>query len=488
VIVFLSHLLQVRDSSSPQTGLGLTNFHTNHNTNNGNQNNDDLIWCCVVTFYRLIVFSYHESDFQQPPNDVNNNTIHHNDNNLLLTNETKHWIESASVSRQYQHIHTSRNHHKHNKRHDVLQMPLASIDKIEKSTDFGIHPNFYSSTSNAMTNSSSKTTTSLANQIGFGNAAVNFISGGNNHISNSGSSSSSIMGYSSGDSSIGGAVASGTLVVYGKDNGRFIQFTTSSYADCMRVYESLNTYAFPGRRNLGYLFAFESRRAEVMASATSDEKNDQNKPNGVMRVQVRATPKRYDAITEFTRMVSGPNGSNSSGIKCPWVPVLKANASYNLCSSYPSVLFVPNTVDDSKPEGIRLLRDTASFRSGGRFQTLSWASRFDGASLWRSAQPKVGLQGNRSTADELYMKKIAECAALANSQAAVNGLMPPRPSMAFLKMLTGCINESDLMLENFGNKDAAAFNEKCMLKIFDLRPLRSAMANKTQGRYSNSGV
>lgn len=100
---------------------------------------------------------------------------------------------------------------------------------------------------------------------------------------------------------------------------------------------------------------------------------------------------------------------------------------------------------------------------------------------YRSAQPKVGLQGNRSTADELFMKKIAECAALANSQAAVNGLMPPRPSMEFLKMLTGCINESDLMLENFGNKDAAAFNEKCMLKIFDLRPLRSAMANKTQG-------
>lgn len=385
VIVFLSHLIQVRDSSSPQTGLGLTNFHTNHNTTNGNhQNNNDLIWCCVVTFYRLIVFSYNESDFQQSTidNDNNDNHINHENN---LYHETKNWIDSAAVSRQYQHIHTSRYHHKNNKRHDVLQMPLASIDKIEKSTDFGIHPNFHSSAASTITNSSSKTTTSLANQIGFGNAAVSYISGGNNHIMNSGSSStaSSMSGYNNGDSSIGGAVASGTLVVYGKDNGRFIQFTTSSYPDCMRVYESLNTYAFPGRRNLGYLFAFESRRAEVMASATSDEKNDHNKPYGVMRIQARATPKRYDAMTEFTRMVSGPNGSNTAGIKCPWVPLLRANASYNLCSTYPSVLFAPNTVDDSKPEGIRLLRDTASFRSGGRYQTLSWASRFDGASLWR---------------------------------------------------------------------------------------------------------
>jgi len=112
---------------------------------------------------------------------------------------------------------------------------------------------------------------------------------------------------------------------------------------------------------------------------------------------------------------------------------------------------------------------------------MSWASRYDGASLWRSAQPKVGLQGNRSPADELFMKKIGECAALANSQAAVNGKMPPRPSLAFLKMLTGGINESDLMLENFRSKDVAAFNDKCMLKIFDLRPKSSAMANRTAG-------
>lgn len=277
--------------------------------------------------------------------------------------------------------------------------------------------------------------------------------------------------------------------MYGKDNGRFLQFTAPSYADCMRAYESLNTYSFPGRRNLGYLFAFESRRAEVMASSKPQE-NDQNfSSNGaITRLNARSTPRRYEAMVEFNRMVShsgqgvGIGRGGNGNTNCPWTPVLRANSSYNLCSSYPSIFFVPCTVDDGKPEGMRLLRDTASFRSGGRLQTMSWASRHDGASLWRSAQPKVGLQGNRSAADELFMKKIAECAALANSQAAVNNKMPPRPSVAFLKMLTGGINESDLMLENFRSKDAAAFNEKCMLKIFDLRPKSSAMANRTAGK------
>ncbi len=438
MIAFLSNLLQVRDSSSPQTGVGSSPFQTNNDAG-------EPIWCCVITFYRLVLFSYYESEFIQNPsaNDGVNSKITKD----IISDQMKSWMQSASVSRQYQHMHTSCLR-KNGKRHYVLQMPLASVDRIEKTTEFGL-------------NSSSSTS-----QSGFTSAAANLMG-----------ASATISSYSE---SIAGSVASGTLVVYGKDNGRFLQFTAPSYADCMRAYESLNTYAFPGRRNLGYLFAFESRRAEVMACSKSHESDKNFATNGAMRLSARATPRRYEAMAEFNRMVSG-SGQGLDNIKCPWTPVLRANSTYNLCSSYPSIIFAPCTVDDGKPEGMRLLRDTASFRSGGRLQTMSWASRYDGASLWRSAQPKVGLQGNRSAADELFMKKIGECAALANSQAAVSNKMLPRPSLAFLKMLTGGINESDLMLENFRSKDAAAFNEKCMLKIFDLRPKSSAMANRTAG-------
>ena len=161
---------------------------------------------------------------------------------------------------------------------------------------------------------------------------------------------------------------------------------------------------------------------------------------------------------------------------------MNVNATYSTCQSYPSIVFGPSAINDETPDGLRIIRDIASFRSGQRFQTLSWASRYDGASLWRCAQPKVGLQGNRNASDEYYIKMIGECAALANSQAALNGKLPQRPSIDFLRMLTGGNNSNDLMLESFGRMDGAVFNEKCMVKIMDLRPKSSAMANRTAGK------
>ena len=161
---------------------------------------------------------------------------------------------------------------------------------------------------------------------------------------------------------------------------------------------------------------------------------------------------------------------------------MKANATYNICQSYPSIIFGPSSINDETPEGMRIIRETAAFRSGQRFQSLSWASKYDGASLWRCAQPRVGLQGNRCTSDELYIKKIGECAAFANTRAAANGKTPPRPSLDFLKMLTGGINESDLMLDSFNREGPSAINGKCIVKLFDLRPKSSAMANRTAGK------
>jgi len=349
-------------------------------------------------------------------------------------------------------------------------MPLASIDRVEKSTEF-----------------------SSSSSVASGTAASSII-GGTMGMNISGIGGGSSSSYGMGGDGLGGAsVASGTLVIHGKDNGRFIKFTTPSYADCMRAYEALDTYAFPGKRNLGYLFAFESRRVEVQASVKSmgDGQGGGGSATGaglgqnkMGRITCSPTPRRYEALTEFTRMVrtygeGGPNGNHQ--IQCPWRPLVKANHTYNSCQSYPSTLFGPCFVNDDTPEGMRIIRQIAAFRSGNRFQTMSWASRYDGASIWRCAQPKVGLQGNRSTADEMYIKKIGECAALANTQAALSGKMPKRPSKAFLRMLTGGINESDMMLDT-ACRENSAFTEKCMVKILDLRPKSSAMANRTAGK------
>ena len=46
-----------------------------------------------------------------------------------------------------------------------------------------------------------------------------------------------------------------------------------------------------------------------------------------------------------------------------------------------------------------------AFRSEQRLPALTW-SGMAGSSIWRCSQPKVGLQGNRSSADEQYLKSM----------------------------------------------------------------------------------
>ena len=49
-----------------------------------------------------------------------------------------------------------------------------------------------------------------------------------------------------------------------------LRFTTASYADTVRAQEVLETYAFPGKLNMGHLFAYKSKRHLVVASIKED--------------------------------------------------------------------------------------------------------------------------------------------------------------------------------------------------------------------------
>lgn len=234
-----------------------------------------------------------------------------------------------------------------------------------------------------------------------------------------------------------------------KDNGRFLKFTTPSYSDMLRAHEALQTYAFPGRRNLGYLFAFESKRADVMASL--DAKTRQ--------VTLPPTRRRFNAMAEYARQFRKLQ---------VWTCWTQLNVQYQLCMSYPSILVGPAILPESSPEALNVIRGSASFRSEQRLPSLTWSSGVDGASLWRASQPKVGLQGNRSTADEIYLKHIAESAMTTN---ALLGNPTSRPSRAALQHLTGSLGSKEWTLE-----------PNCQLKILDLRPKSSAMANRTGGK------
>lgn len=243
------------------------------------------------------------------------------------------------------------------------------------------------------------------------------------------------------------------LVVYAKDCCRTIRFTTPSYADTGRAYDSLNTYAFPGRRNLGYLFAFESKREEVMASVKVDEKS------GQQSITIAPTSKRFDPMIEYPRLLS-----KASITQSPWIIWASINSTYQMSPTYPSVLVGPATLDETKPESQHVIRQCAAFRSEQRLPSMTWCN-IGGASIWRSSQPKVGLQGNRSPADELFLRHVAESARGANAMAEP----PPIYPKSVLQQLTGSYSK-DWVPE-----------PGCGLKILDLRPRSAAMANRTGG-------
>ena len=211
------------------------------------------------------------------------------------------------------------------------------------------------------------------------------------------------------------------LVIHAKDCGRVLRFTTTSYADTGRVYECLNTYAFPGRRNLGYLFAFESKRLQVIASIKMNEMTGKQEPT------LDPIPRRFNPVTEYPRLI------HKTGItQSPWAVWTSINSTYDFSPSYPSVLVGPASLDETKPEAMNVIRQCSAFRSEKRLPSMTWCGA-GGSSLWRSSQPKVGLQGNRSPADELFVRHIIESARGANAMAEPPNIYP----RSFLEQLTG---------------------------------------------------
>ena len=383
-----------------------------------------VTWGCAVTYYRLLLFPIADSSNAQDSTSVtspmngSSGPMKHPTDRPESWN-TACWPRLPSSSSRL-----------------LLQIPLASIDKVEKTV--------FATRSGVPTPPAASPSSLLMN----GGAAATGATGGSN----------SVIG----------------LVITGKDNGRQLRFTTPFYADTLRAHESLQTYAFPGRRNLGYLFAFESKRNKVMNSLVVDQQTGQKK------VTLEPTPKRFDGVQEFTRQFQ--KGANDQG-HCPWTIWTSINATYQTCMSYPNVLAGPASLDENMPEGARVIRNCAVFRSENRFPVLTWSSGVDGASLWRASQPKVGLQGNRSSADELLLKHIFESAASANALS--HSSNPPAPlslSRAMLVQLTGSTDLQNWVVSSDQiSRGRTSSVNPTVLKILDLRPRSSAMANRTGG-------
>eukprot|EP00750_Incisomonas_marina_P021725 INCI4650.3.p1 GENE.INCI4650.3~~INCI4650.3.p1 ORF type:complete len:974 (-),score=117.26 INCI4650.3:17-2938(-) len=80
-----------------------------------------------------------------------------------------------------------------------------------------------------------------------------------------------------------------------------------------------------------------------------------------------------------------------------------ANVDYEICESYPSAFVIPRIIPDTN------LKAVAEFRSSGRIPVFCWLHQKNGAMLWRCSQPRVGVQGKRSSYDEEFLMAIHGC-------------------------------------------------------------------------------
>lgn len=377
--------------------------------------NDGIYWCCAITFYRVILFPY---------------TYHNLHQYHLGGGEWREIKSNATTS-------NGKPKQFYEKR-KLIQMPLGSLDRVEK----------------------------IEEELEYkSNTTGGVLSSQNHNLITKSSIKSSEKSNSTPNTSTGW-----TLIIHGKDNSRFIRFTTSTLNDSIRAHQTLNTYAFPGRRNLGYLFAFESRRADVITSQSQSGGSNISSD----------TRKRYDVTQEFYHRlkVIQPSMQNSSGLNSISSLYTKIdNVNYRLCNSYPSSIIVPRKLfSPTKPDQTqKILWNCAAFRSGQRLPALTWARSSTTAGIWRCAQPKVGIQGNRSAADEKFIQWIGE------------GVAVKRGSGDMLTnyerfLLTGGEDgieqvESTLLARGVFSNSKIPLN----VKILDMRSKTSAMGNRGTG-------
>ena len=240
-----------------------------------------------------------------------------------------------------------------------------------------------------------------------------------------------------------------SVMVECKD-GRWLRIIPPTAGEVKRAEAALSTFAFPGKDNLEFLFAFECRKVGGFSP-----------PAGGIFLPP------YDAAKEFkrqgvfsTRKIDLINRSQTHVTKTsqsPW-RLSDVNKDYRMCSSYPRKLVVPRQINDKE------ILQCASFRSEGRIPSLTWGAALHSGSIWRSSQPKVGLQGNQNSSDEKFLNLMAEAAS--NIYGGGQHMLNP-----------------DFVMSMSGSADfeSNVNHNRALLKILDLRPKSSANGNRVTG-------
>jgi myotubularin-related protein 1/2 len=246
-----------------------------------------------------------------------------------------------------------------------------------------------------------------------------------------------------------------TVIVTCKSSAFTIHLTPPHASDAQRAYAALVTYAFPGKQGLDYLFAFECKKGgDFFANhaAKNHTADATDKPPPLQPFDAQAEFERQGLLQPRTVVLASGGGSRSPS---PY-RLSTVNSSYSLCGSYPRTLCVPAKFSDEDLMAVK------PFRSEGRIPVLTWGNKHDSGSIWRSAQPHVGLSGTQSAKDELLVKMIGAAVGVGHG----HHMYPPE----YIYNMSG-----DHSFQESINHNGAA------LRIFDLRPKSAAVANRATG-------
>lgn len=107
-----------------------------------------------------------------------------------------------------------------------------------------------------------------------------------------------------------------------------------------------------------------------------------------------------------------------------------SNKDYKTCETYPETLVVARAATDSD------ILECSNFRTKRRFPALTYYYKKNGASIWRSSQPREGLWGSVNKGDQLVLASVAATISAVDSDFAHRQrntaklhIIDPRPKM-----------------------------------------------------------
>ncbi|KAG6584603.1 myotubularin-like protein [Phytophthora cinnamomi] len=160
------------------------------------------------------------------------------------------------------------------------------------------------------------------------------------------------------------------------------------------------------------------------------------------------------------------------------------NEKYQLCSTYPAFLMVPECLNDE------IIKAAAGFRSKNRFPALTWIHPRTGAPLCRSSQPNTGVLRSTNPEDKKLIWSIRDAAIPADQAARFKHAMPKKNSVVHIVDARPEINAKSNALAGKGHESVKQYDRDgiptaaiTFMGIDNIHVVRNSLSGLAQALY-----